>query len=77
MTSSTSSSLLNRVRQPEDRQAWDRFVALYTPLLYSWTFRVWLSEADAADLVQDVFVILLKKLPEFEYDPNQSFRAWL
>jgi RNA polymerase sigma-70 factor (ECF subfamily) len=77
MTSSTSISLLNRVRQPEDRQAWDRFVALYTPLLYSWASRLRLSEADAADLVQDVFVILLKKLPEFEYDPNKSFRAWL
>jgi RNA polymerase sigma-70 factor (ECF subfamily) len=77
MTSSTSISLLKRVRQPEDRQAWDRFVALYTPLLYSWACRLRLPEADAADLVQDVFVILLKKLPDFEYDPNKSFRAWL
>jgi RNA polymerase sigma-70 factor (ECF subfamily) len=77
MTSATSISLLKRVRQPEDRQAWDRFVALYTPLLYSWACRLRLSEADAADLVQDVFVILLQKLPEFEYDPHKSFRAWL
>jgi RNA polymerase sigma-70 factor (ECF subfamily) len=77
MTSSTSISLLQRVRQPTDRQAWDRFVALYTPLLYSWARRLGLPEADAADLVQDVFIILLQKLPTFEYDPKQSFRAWL
>jgi RNA polymerase sigma-70 factor (ECF subfamily) len=74
---STSISLLHRVRQPNDRQAWDRFVALYTPLLYSWARRLGLPESDAADLVQDVFVILLQKLPQFEYDPKKSFRAWL
>jgi RNA polymerase sigma-70 factor (ECF subfamily) len=74
---STSISLLKRVHQLNDRQAWDRFVALYTPLMYSWACRLRLSEANAADLIQDVFVILLQKLPEFEYDPNKSFRAWL
>jgi hypothetical protein len=37
-----------------------------------------LFEADAAgDLVQDVFAILVEKLPEFTYDPQSSFRAWL
>jgi RNA polymerase sigma-70 factor (ECF subfamily) len=77
MTTSTSISLLQRVRRPGDRPAWERFVALYTPLLYSWARRLGLSETDAADLVQDVFVVLLRKLPGFEYDPEKSFRAWL
>jgi RNA polymerase sigma-70 factor (ECF subfamily) len=36
-----------------------------------------LSAEDAADLVQDVFLTLVQKLPEFEYDPARSFRAWL
>jgi RNA polymerase sigma-70 factor, ECF subfamily len=35
------------------------------------------QDADAADLVQDVFVILWQKLPEFSYDADQSFHAWL
>jgi RNA polymerase sigma-70 factor (ECF subfamily) len=73
----TSISLLERLRQPEDRAAWDRFVALYTPLLYSWACRFGLPAEDAADLVQEVFVILLEKMPAFCYAPGKSFRAWL
>ena len=33
--------------------------------------------ADTEDLLQDVYTILFKKLPEFRYDPSKSFRAWL
>jgi RNA polymerase sigma-70 factor, ECF subfamily len=36
-----------------------------------------LEVADRADLVQDVFTVLVKKLPEFRYDPGKRFRAWL
>ncbi len=73
----TSESLLQRLRQPGDHQAWGRFVKLYTPLLYYWARRAGLQEHDAADLVQDVLVLLLKKLPHFTYEPGHRFRAWL
>jgi RNA polymerase sigma-70 factor (ECF subfamily) len=73
----TSLSLLERLRQPGERGAWDRFVELYTPLLFSWARRVGLKDADAADLVQDVFVTLVQTLPTFAYDHHRSFRAWL
>jgi RNA polymerase sigma-70 factor (ECF subfamily) len=74
---STPFSLLERLRRPEDHESWSRFVHLYTPLLYHWARRVGLSGEDAADLVQDVLALLVRKLPEFNYDPNKSFRAWL
>ncbi len=74
---STSTSLLRRLRQPADRQAWCRFVELYTPLIYHWGRRAGLSAEDAADLTQDVLVLLVRKLPEFEYDRHKSFRGWL
>jgi RNA polymerase sigma-70 factor (ECF subfamily) len=73
----TSVSLLEQLRQPEARQAWNLFVNLYTPLLYFWACRLGLQEQDAADLVQDVLTTLVQKLPEFEYDRQKSFRAWL
>jgi RNA polymerase sigma-70 factor (ECF subfamily) len=73
----TSASLLVRLRQPEDRAAWNRFVELYTPLLYHWARAAGLQESDAADLVQEVFVLLLRKLPDFSYNRQRSFRAWL
>src|SRR5690242_9683043 len=74
---STSVSLLQRLRRPDDSAAWSRFVRLYTPLLYSWSRRLSLQPADAADLVQEIFVALVRKLPEFQYNPRQRFRGWL
>ena len=73
----TPPSLLERLRQAPERQAWDRFVDVYTPLLFAWAGRLGLTGHDAADLVQDVFATLVEKLPEFQYDPQRSFRAWL
>ncbi|MFN4259113.1 MAG: RNA polymerase sigma factor [Gemmataceae bacterium] len=75
--SSTPASLLERLRRPDPDEAWRRFVDLYTPLLYYWTRRAGLQSADAADLVQEVFALLLSKLPEFAYDSQRSFRSWL
>jgi RNA polymerase sigma-70 factor (ECF subfamily) len=74
---STPISLLERLKRPGDAAAWERFVALYTPLLYHWVRRAGLQEADAADLVQDVFAVLVAKLPEFVYDRDKSFHGWL
>ena len=73
----TPASLLYRLRQPEEVTAWARFVDLYTPLLFQWAKKLGQQESDRADLVQDVFLILWRKLPEFEYDSGKSFHAWL
>jgi RNA polymerase sigma-70 factor (ECF subfamily) len=73
----TPVSLLERLRQPADSAAWGRFVDLYTPLLLRWARHTGLQESDAADLIQDVFQIVLRKLPEFAYDQKRSFRGWL
>jgi len=73
----TPISLLERLRQPVDQDAWSRFVDLYTPLIYTWARQVGLQLSDAADLVQDVFALLVEKMPGFAYDQHGSFRAWL
>lgn len=73
----TPVSLLLRLRRPAEDRAWERFVEIYSPLLYAWTRRLGLRPEDAADLVQDIFAVLVEKLPEFEYDAGKSFRAWL
>lgn len=77
MQNSTSVSLLERLRQPGDDAAWGRLVRLYTPLLYYWLRRAGAQQDDAADVVQDVFLLLMKKLPGFRYDKGGSFRSWL
>jgi RNA polymerase sigma-70 factor (ECF subfamily) len=77
----TPLSLLKRLRglprSEAAATAWAEFLDLYTPVLYQWASRLGLQPSDAADLVQDVFVVLVGKLPEFEYDAQKSFRAWL
>lgn len=73
----TPVSLLEQLRQPDPDRAWDRFVLLYTPLLYLWASRFGLDGPDADDLVQDVFTALVRDLPRFRYDPALRFRGWL
>jgi RNA polymerase sigma-70 factor (ECF subfamily) len=73
----TPHSLLDKLRQSPATEAWQRFVHLYTPVLFNWASRAGLQESDAADLVQEVFLILVKELPRFQYDRTRSFHAWL
>ena len=72
----TPVSLLERLRHP-NAPDWDRFVLLYTPLLYIWAGRLGAAGADADDLVQDVFASLVEILPAFRYDTAGRFRGWL
>jgi RNA polymerase sigma-70 factor (ECF subfamily) len=65
------------LRDTVDETAWRRLVQLYTPLLFYWARRCGQSEDDAADLVQEVFVALVRALPTFQYDPRGKFRNWL
>lgn len=73
----TSHSLLERLRQPENSGSWERFTGLYTPILFVWAQRLGLQEPDAADLIQEVFMTVLEKLPEFHSKRVGSFRKWL
>ncbi|MFO0937548.1 MAG: sigma-70 family RNA polymerase sigma factor [Gemmataceae bacterium] len=73
----TSITLLSRLRQANDFDAWRRFVRIYSPILYGWARKMRVNHTDALDLVQDVFASLVKHLPEFEYDSHKYFRGWL
>jgi RNA polymerase sigma-70 factor (ECF subfamily) len=75
--SSTSVSLLRRVRQ-QDPEAWRRLVDLYGPLVFYWGRRSGLSAADAADVLQEVFVAVYTAIGRFERGPQSgTFRGWL
>ncbi len=74
---SISSSLLTRVRG-SDAVAWRRLVDLYSPLIYHWARRAGLDEADAADVVQDVFAAVHGRVGAFDRDrEGGTFRGWL
>ncbi len=65
------------MRRPAEQAAWQQFVKLYTPLVCHWARRLGLAGDDVADLVQDVFAVLVEELPRFQYDASKRFRAWL
>ncbi len=75
---STRMSLLIRLRDNADAEAWSQFVDIYSPLIFSFARRCSLQESDAADLVQEVMGEVAKSISRFEYDPRVGkFRSWL
>lgn len=51
---------------------------LYAPLVHRWVLCHRLHHEDAADIVQEVFTVVLQKLPDFRRDrPGDTFRGWL
>jgi RNA polymerase sigma factor (sigma-70 family) len=74
----TRPSLLLRLRDVDDAEAWREFVRLYTPLVFGHCTRHGLQEADAADVAQEVMRVAAQAMPEFEYDAQRGkFRGWL
>jgi RNA polymerase sigma-70 factor (ECF subfamily) len=64
--------------QGRDAAAWERLVALYTPLLETWLTGAGLQPADREDLTQRVLEILVRQLPAFAHSGRPgAFRAWL
>jgi len=74
----TRPSLLLRLRDTADAEAWRQFVELYTPLVYGYCAARGLQEADAADVAQEVMRTVARAMPDFAYDPQRGkFRGWL
>lgn len=77
MSFETRPSLLMRATERDER-AWTSVVDIYTPLILAWCRRNGLSETDAQDVAQDVFITLAKSLGNFSKKASgDSFRAWL
>ncbi len=74
----TRASLLVRIRDGQDKEAWRQFVQVYAPVVYGFARKRGLQDADAADLMQEVLRSVAKAAGRLEYDPRRgSFRGWL
>jgi RNA polymerase sigma-70 factor (ECF subfamily) len=75
---STQPSLLIRLRNHSDESAWEEFTELYGPLVHQLARRRGLQDADAQDLVQEVFRAVARAIERYDPDPALgSFRGWL
>jgi RNA polymerase sigma factor (sigma-70 family) len=74
----TRPSLLVRLRDIHDQDAWRLFAGIYAPLVYGFARRHRLQEADAADLTQEVLRAVAERAGQLNYDRRLgSFRGWL
>lgn len=74
----TVSSLLLRGAQQMDSAAWSRLVDTFGPVVYRWCRSTGVKEADAPDVVQEVFASVARGIAAFQREkPEGSFRSWL
>jgi RNA polymerase sigma-70 factor (ECF subfamily) len=73
----TSVSLLERLAGAPTDGDWRRLDDLYRPLLRAWMARAGVAASDVDDLVQDVLLVVYRKIGGFERRGKGAFRAWL
>jgi RNA polymerase sigma-70 factor (ECF subfamily) len=75
--STTSLTLMERVRAFES-DAWERLCQIYGPLVFQWARRAGLSDDDAADVMQETFQTVARRVASFQHDgAGSTFCGWL
>ena len=75
---STRKSLILRVRDTTDQEAWAEFVRMYQEPICGWARRRGLQDADAEEATGRTLLRLFKCLPKFNYDRQRGrFRDYL
>ena len=73
----TNPTLLNRLGDWRDHEAWVDFVTRYDPVIRLSSRRYRLDAESTEELCQRVWIDLARRMRTFRYDPGKTFRGWL
>lgn len=74
----TRATLLLRLRDASDSEAWSDFLRDYGPMIYRFVRSRGLQDADAVDLMQEILRSVGTAIGRLEYEKEKGgFRAWL
>lgn len=77
-TPNTRISLIARLSDISDREAWQEFAELYEPFIFRQGRNFGLQPTDARELVQEVLIAVSKAVQKFEVSSDRGrFRTWL
>lgn len=74
----TRITLIQRLKNNNDELSWEEFADLYRSYIYRVSRKMNLSQADADDVYQEVFVKIWKNISSFEHrGQTGQLRAWI
>lgn len=74
----TRETLLKRMQQMSDQDAWEEFNQMYRGFIYTIINKMGVNEHDGDDLFQKSMMKIVKALPTFDYRQSQGkFRNWV
>ena len=74
----TRPSLLRRIRERDNVEAWAEFTALYRPMLMRFSLARGVGEVDADDAAQHCLTVVMNRISSFDYDRRRGgFKRWL
>jgi len=74
----TRATLLQRLKDWQDRSSWQEFFDTYWKLIYGVARKAGMTVDEAQDVVQETMVSVARHMPTFKYDPGLgSFKGWL
>lgn len=73
----TRASLLVRLRNSRDEEAWSEFSSVYEPVIYRMVQRRGMQDADTREIVQEVLMSVATAIDRFDVQAVGSFRGWL
>ncbi len=74
----TRESLLLRLKDERNEDAWREFHSIYGRLIFGYSLHFDISYAEAEDVVQEVCIKVFRQIIRFDYSPERGrFRGWL